>query len=74
MPEIIKGIQATQHQLVAGEDTFKEKDRLEDSILRYIGLSSSQQPEYFITIGQIEYLPKQSVRIRFDTVEIVGNC
>ncbi len=50
---------ATLHQLVASEDTIKEEGRLGDLVLRYISLSSSQRPEYFIMIGQLEYLPKQ---------------
>ena len=53
---------ATLHQLVAGEDTIKEEGRLGDLVLRYIGLSNGQRPEYFITIGQVEYLPKQIER------------
>ena len=53
---------ATLHQLVAGEDTIKEEGRLGDLVLRYISLSSGQRPEYFITIGQVEYLPKQIER------------
>ena len=59
MSEITKDTHATLHQLVAGEDTIKEEGRLGDLVLRYISLSSSQRPEYFIMIGQIEYLPKQ---------------
>ena len=62
MSEITKDTHATLHQLVAGEDTIEEHGRLEDLILRYIGLSDSQRPEYFITIGQIEYLPIQIER------------
>lgn len=62
MSEITKDAQATLHRLVAGEDTIKAEGRLEDLILRYISLTSIQQPEYFITIGQVEYLPKQIER------------
>lgn len=62
MSEITKDTHATLHQLVAGEDTIKEEGRLEDLVLRYISLTSSQRPEYFITIGQVEYLPKQLER------------
>lgn len=62
MSEITKDTPATLHQLVAGEDTIEEHGRLEDLILRYIRLGGSQQPEYFITIGQTEYLPKQIER------------
>src|SRR5580704_11379742 len=62
MSEITKDTHATLHQLVAGEDTIKEEGRLGDLVLRYISLSSSQRPEYFIMIGQIEYLPKQIER------------
>lgn len=62
MPEITRDTQATLHRLVAGEDTIKEHGRLKDLILRYIGLTGSQQPEYFITIGDVEYLPKQIER------------
>jgi hypothetical protein len=62
MSEITKHTLATLHQLVAGEDTIKEEGRLEDLLLRYISLSSSQRPEYFITIGKVEYLPKQIER------------
>jgi hypothetical protein len=50
------------HRFVAGEDTIKEEGRLGDLVLRYISLSTSQPPEYFIIIGQIEYLPKQIER------------
>ena len=62
MSEITKDTHATLHRLVAGEDTIKEHGRLKDLILRYISLSGSQQPEYFITIGDIEFLPKQIER------------
>jgi len=62
MSEITKDTQATLHQLVAGEDTIKEQGRLEDLVRRYISFTGSQRPEYFITIGQIEYLPKQIER------------
>jgi hypothetical protein len=62
MSEITKDTHATLHQLVAGEDTIKEEGRLGDLVLRYIRLSSSQRPEYFIMIGQTEYLPKQIER------------
>jgi len=62
MSEIKKDTPATLHQLVAGEDTIEEHGRLEDLILRYIRLTGSQQAEYFITIGQTEYLPKQIER------------
>jgi hypothetical protein len=62
MPEITKDTHATLHRLVAGEETVKEEGRLGDLVLRYIRLSSSQRPEYFITIGQTEYLPKQIER------------
>lgn len=62
MSAITKDTPATLHQLVAGEDTIEEHGRLEDLILRYIRLSGSQQPEYFIMIGQTEYLPKQIER------------
>jgi hypothetical protein len=62
MSKITKDTHATLHQLVAGEDTIKEQARLEDLVLRYISLTSSQRPEYFITIGQVEYLPKQMER------------
>jgi hypothetical protein len=60
--EITKNTHATLHQLVAGEDTIKEEGRLGELVVRYISLSSSQRPEYFIMIGQIEYLPKQIER------------
>ena len=62
MPEITKDTHATLHRLVAGEETVKEEGRLGDLVLRYINLSSSQRPDYFITIGQVEYLPKQIER------------
>lgn len=62
MSEITKSTPATLHQLVAGEDTIEEHGRLEDVILRYIGLTDSQRAEYFITIGQTEYLPIQIER------------
>jgi hypothetical protein len=62
MPKITKDTHATLHRLVAGEETVKEEGRLGDLVLRYICLSSSEHPEYFITIGQIEYLPKQIER------------
>ena len=62
MSEITEDTHATLHRLVAGEDTIKEHGRLKDLILRYISLSGSQQPEYFITIGDIEFLPKQIER------------
>ena len=62
MSAITKDTPATLHQLVAGEDTIKEHGRLTDLILRYIGLTDSQRAEYFITIGQLEYLPKQIER------------
>jgi len=62
MSEITKDTHATLHQLVAGEDTIKEHGRLKDLVLRYINLTGSQQAEYFITIGQVEYLPKQIER------------
>jgi hypothetical protein len=62
MSEITKDTQATLHRLVAGEDTIKEEGRLEDLVLWYIGLIGIQRPEYFITIGQVEYLPKQIER------------
>jgi hypothetical protein len=62
MSAITKDTNATLHQLVAGEDTIKEDGRLEDLVLRYISLTYSQRPEYFITIGQLEYLPKQIER------------
>ena len=62
MSEITKDTHATLHQMVAGEDTIKEEGRLEDLVLRYISLTSSQRPEYFITISQVEYLPKQIER------------
>jgi hypothetical protein len=62
MSKITKDTHATLHRLVAGEDTVKEEGRLEDLVRRYINLSSSQRPEYFITIGQVEYLPKQIER------------
>jgi hypothetical protein len=62
MSKITKNTRATLHQLVAGEDTMKEEGRLGDLVLRYISLSSSQRPEYFIMIGQVEYLPKQIER------------
>jgi hypothetical protein len=62
MSEITKDTHATLHQMVAGEDTIKEEGRLGDLVLRYISLSSSQRPEYFIMIGQVEYLPKQIER------------
>lgn len=62
MPEITKDTLATLHQLVAGEDTIEEKGQLGDLVLRYINLSSSQRPEYFIMISQVEYLPKQIER------------
>jgi hypothetical protein len=62
MSEITKDTPATLHQLVAGEDTIKEEGRLGDLVLRYISLSSTQRPEYFIMIGQVEYLPKQIER------------
>jgi hypothetical protein len=48
--------------MVAGEDTIKEEGRLEDLVLRYISLTSSQRPGYFITVSQVEYLPKQIER------------
>jgi hypothetical protein len=62
MSEITKDTPATLHQLVAGEDTIEQHGRLEDLIRRYIGFTRSQQPEYFITIGQTEYLPIQIER------------
>lgn len=62
MSGITKDTHATLHRLVAGEDTIKEHGRLNDLVLRYISLTSSQRPEYFITIGQVEYLPKQIER------------
>jgi hypothetical protein len=62
MSEITKDTDATLHQLVAGEDTIKEQGPLKDLIVRYISLTGSQRPEYFITIGQVEYLPKQIER------------
>ena len=62
MSEITKDTLAALHRLVAGEDTIKEEGRLGDLVLRYIGLSSTQRPEYFITIGDVEYLPKQIER------------
>jgi hypothetical protein len=62
MSEITKDTRATLHRLVAGEDTIKEHGRLKDLILRYIRLTGSQQPEYFITIGDVEFLPKQIER------------
>ena len=62
MTEITKDTPATLHQLVAGEDTIMEEGRLADLVLRYINFSSTQRPEYFITIGQVEYLPKQIER------------
>ena len=62
MSEITKDTPATLHQLVAGEDTIEEHGRLEDVILRYIGLTDSLRAEYFITIGQTEYLPIQIER------------
>ena len=62
MSGITKETRATLHQLVAGEDTIKEQGRLKDLVLRYISLTSSQRSEYFITIGQVEYLPKQIER------------
>ena len=62
MSEITMDTHATLHQLVAGEDTIKKEGRLGDLVLRYISLSSSQRPEYFIMIGQVEYLPKQIER------------
>ena len=62
MSEITQDTQATLHQLVAGEDTVKEHGPLKDIILRYISLTGSQHPDYFITIGEVEYLPKQIER------------
>jgi hypothetical protein len=62
MSGITRDTQATLHQLVAGENTIKEEGRLEELVLRYIGLTSIQRPEYFITISQVEYLPKQIER------------
>ena len=62
MPEITKDTPATLHQLVAGEDTVKEEGRLEDIILRFIGFTGSQRPEYYITIADVEYLPIQIER------------
>ena len=62
MSEISKDTVAALHRLVAGEDTIKEEGRLADLVLRYIGFSSSERPEYFITIGDVEYLPKQIER------------
>ena len=62
MSEITKDTLAALHRLVAGQDTVKEEGRLGDLVLRYIGFSSSQRPEYFITIGDVEYLPKQIER------------
>ncbi len=62
MPEITRDTLAALHRLVAGEDTIKQEGRLADMVLRYIGFSSSQRPEYFITIGAVEYLPKQIER------------
>lgn len=62
MPQITKDTVATLHRLVAGEDTIKEEGRLEDLVLRYIGLAGGQRPEYFITISHVEYLPKQIER------------
>jgi hypothetical protein len=57
MSEITKETYTTLHQLVAGKDTIQEQGRLGDLVLRYISFSSSRRPEYFIMIGQIEYLP-----------------
>src|SRR5580698_9367277 len=76
MSEITKNTHATLHQLVAGEDTVKEESRLGDLVLRYISLSSSQRPEYFIMIGQVEYLPKQIERWARDFGDILpcGNA
>jgi hypothetical protein len=62
MSEITKDTHATLHQLVAGEDTIQEQGRLKDLVLRYISLTGGQRPEYFITIDQVEYLPKQIKR------------
>jgi hypothetical protein len=62
MSEITKDSHATLHQMVAGKDTIKEEGRLEDLVLRYISLTSSRRPEYFITISHVEYLPKQIER------------
>ena len=62
MSEITKDTYATLHRLVAGEETIKEEGRLADLVLRYIRLSSTRRAEYFITIGQVEYLPKQIER------------
>ena len=62
MSEITKDTHATLHHLVAGKDTIQEQGQLGDLVLRYISFSSSQRPEYFIMIGQIEYLPKQIER------------
>lgn len=62
MSEITKDTLAALHRLVAGEDTIKEEGRLADLVLRYIGFTSGQRPEYFITIGDIEYLPVQIER------------
>lgn len=66
MSEITKDTHATLHQLVAGEDTIKEQGPLQDLVLRYISLTSNQRSEYFITIGQVEYLPKQIERWALD--------
>ena len=62
MSKITKDTHATLHQLVAGADTIKQEGRLADLILQYISLTSSQRPEYFITIGHVEYLPIQIER------------
>jgi hypothetical protein len=62
MSEITKDTHATLHRLVAGEDTIKEEGRLEELVRRYTSFTSGQRPEYFITIGQVEYLPKQIER------------
>ena len=62
MSEITQDTPATLHRLIAGEDTIKEEGRLGHLVLRYIGLSKSQRPEYFITIDQVEYLPVQIER------------
>jgi hypothetical protein len=66
MSGITKDTYATLHHLVAGEDTIKEEGRLGELVLRYINPFSNQQPEYFITIGQVEYLPKQIERWAHD--------
>jgi len=62
MSKITSDTRATLHRLVAGEDTIKQEGRLADLVLRYISLTGSQQAEYFITIGDVEYLPIQIER------------